>query len=134
MTCIDHPALLTIDRRRDRIPAHLTLPSVLTIDILSRKFLSAPLAIKSLTKVHRHDVAVHGIYSHPLCAPIPQTPRRVVRVLLLVPFTDVSTDAGPGTSNPHPAWVAGHFPLAFVDADHVIARVGSEGEIVFVDP
>jgi len=81
------------------------------------------------------DVAVDRVFAHHFTggAPVPQTLAlgRAVCVPLFVPFQDVSTDMEFGANDPHPAWIAGLGPPAFMDADHgIITRV----EIFFVDP
>ena len=51
-----------------------------------------------------------------------------------MPFTDVCTDTGSGADDPHPAWVAGHSPSAFVDADDIATAACAGVEIIIVDP
>jgi len=39
--------------------------------------------------------------------------------LFSMPLADVGADAGSGPRDPHPAVVAGHVPLTFMDDDHI---------------
>lgn len=79
--------------------------------------------------MNSHDMAIDRALEHCFGAPVPQT-FTPVRNALFMPFTNVVTDAGSGTDDPHPTRVAGVGPLALMDDDVACATT----EIRFVDP
>ncbi|KAF8545922.1 hypothetical protein OG21DRAFT_1518440 [Imleria badia] len=108
---------------------------MLIVNILPWKLLVATLAVKGLSEVDGHDVAVNRVFVHHFVAPVPQTLDCAVHIPLSgVPFTDVIADTGSGGDDPHSAGVSRRGPLAFMDADHTATVVRAEVNIIFVDP
>ena len=130
--------LCGVHNRSTRIPAYIRARNMFIVHILPRKLLVAALAMKSLPEMNSHDVTVDRIFEHRFTssAPVPLTLTLdcAVRVALVVPFTNVSTDAGSGANGPHPAGVTGPRPVTFVDADHTTTLASASGKIVFIDP
>ena len=51
-----------------------------------------------------------------------------------MPVSDVSTQTGLGSDDPHPAEVAGPCPLTCMDDGHTTALASASMEIVLIDP
>ena len=134
---VNHAGLRSIYHCSTRTPTRLTVLNVLIVHILPWKPLVATLAMKTLSEVNSHDMAVDRVFAHRsgAPAPVPQTLGCGVRMPLAgMPFTDVSTDMGSGANDPHPAGVAGPSPSTFMDVDHTATVACAGEEIIFVDP
>ena len=107
---VDHPVTCFIVNRSIRVTTRLVTLNVLIVHVLSRENLATALAMKRLSKVNGVNVVVHRVSQHRLgrLAPIPQTTVSIFRrPPWILPFSDVSTDAGLGCDSPHPAEVVG---------------------------
>ena len=129
MTCF-------IVNRSARVPTRFVSLNVLIVHVLSRENLATALAMKHLSEVNGDYVAIHRVSQHRLgrLAPVPQTIVSISRRPLWMPFSDVSTDAGLGSDDPHPAEVVGPRPLTFMDDDPTTALASASIEVVFIDP
>ena len=116
--------LCTIYHRGPRYPTRLAVLDMLIVHILPWKLLVTTLAVKTLSKVDGHDMAVNRVFEHRFGAPVPQTLSCALHTFPPgVPFADVSADTGSGGDDPHPAGVVGRGPSAFMDVDHAATAV-----------
>ena len=133
---VNFPVTCVIENRSTRVPTCLVTLDVLIVHVLSGENLATALAMKHLSEVNGHNVAVHRVSQHRLgrLAPVPQTTIPAVHGPLWMPFSDVSTDAELGSADPHPAEVAGPCPSTFMDGDHTTALESANMEIGLIDP